>query len=134
MSWATCYSSSNNIHFNYPPLMSDGRIYSSWQPTAYINNKIKEQAGITTNWEYRNYLRNHSEEIMKYNTLSYCNELGLPTHVPNDATVSQNVPYMYKSVYDTSAPGYGYSESSLKNPYLTREQLQSRVIYPSYHF
>ena len=134
MSWATCYSGSNNIHFNDPPIMSDGRIYSSWQPTASVNNKIKEQAGIKTNWEYRNYLRNNSSEIMKYNSTSYCNELGLPTHVSNDSTVSQNVPYMYKSVFDTSRPGYGYSESSLKNPYLTREQLQSRAVYPSYHY
>ena len=132
MSWATCYSGSNNVHFNFPPIMSDGRIYSSWQPTAFVNNQIKKKAGIKTNWDYRNYLRDHGNEIMKYNSLSYCNELGMPTHVPNDKTVSDNVPFTYRSVYDSSKPGYGYSESSLKNPYLSRQQLQARTIAPTF--
>ena len=38
MSWATCYAGSNNIHFNYPPIMNDGRNFASWQPGAVINN------------------------------------------------------------------------------------------------
>ena len=42
MSWATCYSGSNNIHFNYPPLMADGRSYASWQPDAVINRRIQK--------------------------------------------------------------------------------------------
>ena len=28
MSWATCYNSSNNIHFNFPPIMADGRNFA----------------------------------------------------------------------------------------------------------
>ena len=27
MSWATCYSSSNNVYFELPPMMEDGRIF-----------------------------------------------------------------------------------------------------------
>jgi hypothetical protein len=30
-----------------------------------------------------------------------------------------------------SIPGYGYSNSDLKNPYLSREQLNARLIAPS---
>lgn len=131
MSWATCYSGSSNIHFDNPPIMSDGRIYSSWQPTAYVNNQIKEKAGITTNWEYRNYLQSHATELMKYNSLSYCNELGLPSHRETTTDVANNVPYRYKSLFDNTKPGYGYSESSLKNPYLTREQLNAKLISPT---
>jgi hypothetical protein len=41
MSWAVCYSGSNNIHFNFPPIMADGRNYASWQPDAVINNRIQ---------------------------------------------------------------------------------------------
>ena len=40
MSWATCYSGSNNINFNFPPIMTDGRNYSSWQPSALVNKKM----------------------------------------------------------------------------------------------
>ena len=43
MAWATCYSGSNNIHFNFPPKMSDGRNYASWQPDAVINQRIQKQ-------------------------------------------------------------------------------------------
>ena len=28
MSWGTCYSGSNNIHFGFPPIMTDGRNYA----------------------------------------------------------------------------------------------------------
>lgn len=134
MSWATCYSGSNNIHFNYPPIMSDGRIYSSWQPTAYINDQMKKRANIVTNWEYRQYLTHNAHNLMKHNSLSYCNELGLPFHQETSKSVSNNVPYRYKSIFDMSRPGYGYSESTLKNPYLTREQLSAKMTSPTIYY
>ena len=59
---------SNNIHYNMPPLMSDGRNYASWQPEAVINSKIQKQEGIKTNWEYRKYLQNNAQNIMKFNS------------------------------------------------------------------
>ena len=49
MSWATCSAGSNNIHFNYPPLMNDGRNYSSWQPGAVINENIRAYSNIKSN-------------------------------------------------------------------------------------
>ena len=67
MSWATCYSGSNNIHFNYPPIMSDGRNYSQWQPNAQANEEIKKQANINSNYKYREYLTKNADSIIKYN-------------------------------------------------------------------
>lgn len=131
MSWATCYSGSNNIHFNFPPIMSDGRIYSSWQPTAAINNQIQKSAGISTNWEYRTYLANNAKTIMQYNNSTYCNELGLPLHHYADNQKSTYVPHKYRSTFDTKQPPFGYHNSDLKNPYLSREQLQARKFAPS---
>jgi len=134
MAWATCYSGSNNIHFNFPPIMSDGRIHSSWQPASYINNKIKENAGITNNWEYRRYLQNNATTIMQYNSNTYCNELGLPKHIYTDANTTTNLPHRYKSTFDTNPPAFGYNNSSdLKNPYLTRQQLQARKSAPAFN-
>ena len=57
MSWATCYSGCNNIEFNYPPLMSDGRNYCSWQPDAIVNRRIQQQENIHNNWSYRQYMQ-----------------------------------------------------------------------------
>lgn len=127
MSWATCYSASNNTHFNFPPIMSDGRNYASWQPEAVINNRIQKQEGITSNWAYRQFLQHNSNQIRKYNNTEACYDLGLNPHINTDKTPSNNVPFKFKSIYDTSRPGYGYSNSDLKNPYLTSEQLNAKL-------
>ncbi len=131
MSWATCYSGSNNIHFNFPPIMSDGRNFASWSPDAVINEKIQKQEGIQSNWEYRKFLTNNGREIMRYNNLEACYTLGLNPHYETDKTPSSNVPYTYKGTFDSSNPGYGYCNSDLKNMYLSREQLNARMISPS---
>jgi hypothetical protein len=131
MSWATCYSGSNNIHFNSPPIMTDGRNYASWQPDAVINQRIQKQEGIHTNWQYRQYLQKNGLHIMEYNSMESCYDLGLDPHVQTGKTPSDNVPYKFKSTFDTNTPGYGYCNSDLKNPYLSREQLNARMISPS---
>jgi hypothetical protein len=131
MSWATCYSGSNNIHFNFPPIMADGRNFASWQPEAVVNERIQKQEHIKSSWEYRQFLTNNALQIMKYNNQEACADLGLPSHAQTNTTPSSNVPYMFSSVMDTSSPGFGYPTSDLKNPYLSREQLQARMISPS---
>ena len=131
MSWATCYSGSNNIHFNFPPIMADGRNFASWQPEAVVNERIQKQEHITSSWAYRQYLTNNALQIMKYNNQEACADLGLNPHIQTNATPSSNVPYKFSSVMDTKVPGFGYPTSDLKNPYLSREQLQARMISPS---
>ena len=37
MSWGTCYSGSNNIYRDFPPIMNDGRNYTNWQPGGSLN-------------------------------------------------------------------------------------------------
>jgi hypothetical protein len=134
MSWATCYSGSNNIHFDFPAIMQDGRNYASWQPEAVINERIQKQENIHSNWSYRQYLTHHGREIMNYNTTEACYEMGMPTHTQTNKTPSANVPTLYKSTFDSSKPGYGYCNSDLKNPYLSREQLQAQMISPTIYY
>ena len=129
--WGTCFSGSNNIHFNFPPIMADGRNYASWQPEAVINQRIQKEEDIKTNWSYRQYLQHNGLEIMKYNSLESCYDLGLNPHTETNRTPSDNVPFRYKSSFDTSKPGFGYCNSDLKSPYISREQLNARMISPS---
>ena len=131
MSWGTCYSSSNNIHFNFPPIMSDGRNFASWQPEAVVNKRIQKEHQINNNWSYRQFMQHNGLKIMNYNNLEACYDLGLDPHVSSDKTPSNNVPFKSKSVYDTEKPGFGYSTSDLKDNYLSREQLNSRLVSPS---
>ena len=131
MSWATCYSGSNNINFNFPPIMADGRNYASWQPDAVINERIQVKEDIRSNWSYRQYLQKNGKQIMKFNSHEACYDLGLDPHYYSDKTPSSNVPYTFRGTFDTSKPGFGYCNSDLKNPYLSREQLNSRLVSPS---
>jgi hypothetical protein len=131
MSWKTCYSGSNNIDFNFPPIMNDGRNFATWQPDAVVNERIQAKEGIQTNWGYRQFLQNNGLQIMNYNTQESCYTLGLDPHYDTNATPSSNVPYAFKGTFDTSRPGFGYCNSDLKNPYISREQLNARLVAPS---
>ena len=131
MSWSVCFSGSNNVDFNFPAIMNDGRNWSSFQPEAVINNRIQKKEGIQSNWGYRKYLQNNGLQIMNYNNQEACYALGLDPHVNSDKTPSDNVPFTFKGTFDTGKPGFGYCNSDLKNPYLSREQLNSRLISPS---
>ena len=129
--WQNCYSASNNIDFNFPSLMSDGRNWAQWSPSAVVNERIQMKEGIQTNWGYRQFLQNNGIQIMNYNNQEACYTLGLDPHVNSDKTPSDNVPFTFKGIFDTSKPGFGYCNSDLKNPYLSREQLNARLIAPS---
>lgn len=132
MSWGTCYSGSgsNNIHFDFPPIMADGRNYADWQPGAVMNERIKAQAGITSNSQYRQYLTHNAVQIMQANQLEACNQCGnCMYNTSNPLQPQRNVPYVFASTLDNSQP-FGYENSDLKNYYLSRQQLQARMIAP----
>jgi len=127
MSWGTCYSGSNNIHFGFPPIMTDGRNYSQWQPGAQINQEIRDQAGIKSNWQYRRFLQENSDQIIEANQRDSCNYCcGCPFY---QSPASDNSPFLFKSCTDSSQP-YGYETSDLKKLYLTRHELNCRTSVP----
>lgn len=133
MSWATCYtckSGSNNIHFDYPPLMSDGRNYTNWTPMAKLNEEHFKKSGIKSNFEYRQHLVRNAESIMKQNMLDTCDNCGVCYYgVPLQKESTKEGKYLYKSCKDATRP-YGYESSDLKNMYLSRQALQSELYAP----
>ena len=130
MSWATCTSGCNNIHFNYPPIMNDGRNYADWQPGSIINERIRQQAGINSNWQYRNYLTHNAKDIMKTNLIEACNQCGVCNYsTANQLQPQPNNPYIFNSPLENSMP-FGYENSDLKEKYLSKYQLQCRMITP----
>ena len=130
MSWGTCYSGSNNIHFDFPPIMNDGRNYASWQPGSKISDDIRKDAGITTNWQYRKYMVENADSIIRDNQQEACDQCSsCPARYGNQQESTSNTPYLYKSSEDKSQP-YGYETSDLKNIYLSKYDLQSRMYTP----
>ena len=129
MSWGTCYSGSNNIHFDFPAIMSDGRNFASWQPGAVISENIRKEENIKTNWEYRKYLTQNADQIIRYNQLAACDQCcACPAKYGDNQTVS-NSPFLYKSCSETTKP-FGYENSDLKNLYLSSFELQARMVTP----
>ena len=129
MSWGTCYSGSNNIHFDFPPIMSDGWNFATWQPGAIVNEEIKVRENIKTNWQYRQYLTNNADSIIKYNQLAACDQCCSCPAKYGDGKEVSNSPFLYKSCTESTQP-YGYENSDLKNLYLDEYQLQCRLITP----
>lgn len=144
MSWGTCHTGSNNIHFDFPPIMNDGRNFASWLPGGALNAEIRKREKITTNWQYRRYLTENADSIIRYNQLEACDQCcscparyetaasNSPTSevdTTTENTTPQTTPYLYKSCAESTMP-YGYDNSDLKNIYLSERQLQSRMVTP----
>ena len=128
MSWATCYSDSNNIHFNFPPLMDDSRQFTDWRLGSVINETIKKKNNITNNWEYHDYLIKNSNKIVNQNTDSaLANCCNYNTQYVNKSM--NNTPFLFNPSNIRTVP-YGYSNSDLKNIYLSRDKLNSRNSTP----
>ena len=129
--WSKNYSSSHNVYFDFPPLMTDGRNFSGWQPGNAVNDSIRRAENIKTNWDYRRYLTTNADQIMNINRIDAVNMSGHGSFEVNayEQENQRNVPFMYSSVMDTREP-FGYVPSDLKDIYLSREALQSRMVAP----
>ena len=44
---------SNNIYFDFPPIMDDGRNYATYVPACEINEQLQVRNGLSSN--YNNY-------------------------------------------------------------------------------
>tara|TARA_B100000989_G_C19500146_1_gene453867 strand:+ start:90 stop:497 length:408 start_codon:yes stop_codon:yes gene_type:complete len=130
MSWATCYSGSNNIHFNFPPIMNDGRNYSSYIPGSTLDETIKKKQNIVTNSDYRAYLQRNADEIIKNNQLNYCDECSSCPYI-NNSNLNLQQPYIFNSILSQDQP-YGYQGSDLKNIYLSRQKLEAKMHAPRF--
>jgi|TARA_Y100000389_G_scaffold202492_1_gene247941 hypothetical protein len=124
MSWATCYSGSNNIHFNKPALMSDGKFLSHWDPDCKANDRLRENLHLQSNYEYRQYLINNGKNIDNKNMLmtqNNCSNSLFPV-----GSFTKGAKYLFKNLSDNSQP-FGYQDSDLKREYLSRQELNSRL-------
>jgi hypothetical protein len=119
----------NNQYDNFPPLMSDGRaLVASWQPEAVANKQLIQENNITSNWQYRRYLTQNANSIMRTNFRESANDVGYIKLEHKQESSSS--PFSFKSFLDDSKPN-GYNDSDLKNLYLSREQLNSRKVAPA---
>lgn len=127
----------NNMYPGFPPLMSDGRaLIASWQPEAVANQSLLKSSGITSNWEYRNYLTQNAAAIMRHNFIETATDVGYydvqgmgmkSGFMPIFSTAGK--PAQYTS-FMQPPNAFGNFESDLKADYLSREQLAARMATP----
>jgi hypothetical protein len=111
--------------------MADGRNYATWQPGAVVNEIIREKNNITNNSQYRQYLTHNATEVMQANLVGACDACGFNLDlISNNNNGSVTTPFLFSSPWDQSQP-FGYESSDLKNLYLSRYELQSRMMAPS---
>lgn len=123
-----CKSGSNNVYYDFPPLMNDGRNFTEWLPGEKLNDNIRKHNNITSNNDYRKYLTKNADSVIKYNQLQACDECCSNINFIQNKKTS-NTPFLYKSCYKKETPT-GYETSDLKEEYLTRNMLQSRLVTP----
>ena len=125
MSWKNCYGGQNNIHSNFPALMSDGKFATNWNTACATNNRLKREANIVNNYDYRQYLQRNADNLILQNQVAACNNCGICWNDFNNLHDS-HPKYLFKSCNDPNKPP-GYEHSDLKSMYLSRQALASRA-------
>jgi hypothetical protein len=121
---------SNNKYDGFPPLMCDGRaVTASYQPAGVLNEYLVQEIDVTSIWQYRQYLTKNGKDVMKYNYVQAANDAGYIKRYADLGNSTNSTPYVYSSMVDSTQP-VGYQTSDLKELYLSREQLQSRMVAP----
>jgi len=120
---------SHNIHFDFPPIMEDGRNYATYIPACEINEKIQSRNGLSSNYAYRQYLIKNATNLMKTNQLVACDDTGPCMGQFNRDPIANSTKHIYRGYSDSSTP-YGYETSNMKQLYLSRMQLEARKDAP----
>ena len=111
----------NNVYNGIPANMTDSRsLIASYQPETILNQNLIKQSGIQSNWEYRKYLTEHSQEIAETNFKESCNDCGyFERFLPSERGQKNEVLPM-RSNRPVS------HNSDLKQLYLSREELSNK--------
>lgn len=124
----------NNMFNTYYTIESQEQFqpgYYSWQPEATVNNKIHRESNITSNWKYRQYIQKNANQIMKYNTMESIYASGNNPYTILGVEETNKTPFLYNSTHDSNHPKYGFRNSDLKQNFMTKQQMQAKMISPS---
>ena len=64
---ASCYKTVNNKFVGCPARMADGRHFTDYRPNCDVNNLIRMNNGLTSSFDYRNYLNRNAVQLMDIN-------------------------------------------------------------------
>lgn len=121
----SCNSGSNNIYFDSPPIMSDQRAFTSYDPMNIFNEQFKKDKNIKSNYDYRQYLIKNGDSIIRQNQKDACSACGTCEYGAPFVKQTDGGKYLYKGTTDTVKP-FGHESSDLKTFYISRQELSDR--------
>ena len=122
----------NHTYYTIDPQQDfQGMSYSLWQPECATNKNIQQDNAIHSNWKYRQYMQKNANQIMKYNTMQTIHDSGNNPYSVLNNHITNNQPYLYNSIHDTNNPEYGFRNSDLKQDYMKKQQMKSKMVSPS---
>lgn len=125
-----CNRTSNNKYFNCAARMDDGRHFTDYRPSSYVNDLIRYSNKVMSSYQYRQFLQSNATQLMKVNN-KY-------THMKNANNECNAVPVPFETIcnvnksYSTCVPG-NCTGVGIKNvsqrmpPKMYRPVLQKRV-------
>ena len=60
----SCFKTSNNKYSQCPARMADGRHFTDYRPTDFINDLIRADNNISNSLNYRVFLQQNANELM----------------------------------------------------------------------
>lgn len=122
MKWDKCYTGVNNKFIDTPPLMSDGRLYTSFKPKKEENDNFLKKMNFKDNNEYREYLVKNADSIIEYNQLIDCRQSNNCKSYEGTELVKN--PNNFKYCYLNNETPFVFSD--LKKNYLEKEKKQMK--------
>ena len=104
-----CDKTSNNKFFNCPPRMSDGRHFTDYRPSIYVNDLVRYSNNVMSNFQYKQFLIDNATVLMQLNNeythqKNGCNPCNAKT-IPNQTNCIVNQSTSKCFVQDESGLG-----------------------------
>ena len=110
----------NNQYTKFPPNTQDGRnVLQTWYPGSIPHEELLKQENIQSNWQYRRYMTTNADQIRKEMLQNSLRD------VDYKSSDFSSTPSAMPISFETS------SLSDLKSNYLTRKELQAKMVVPS---
>lgn len=96
------------------------------------SQSIRQNAGIKSNWEYRQFMQANGKAIMKTDTREYFNASGNnPYYSSQGKQEAQQSPILLQNSFDTRTSALVGQESDLKQAYLKKQRMDCRRLAPT---
>jgi hypothetical protein len=113
------------VPVKFPGILSDGRLFTDYSPSAVVNDDIRKRNRIATNQDYRTFLVQNTNSLMKTNM----NNSMVENRTEMFPVIMHGTPHLFTSVEDNAKP-FGYEDSMPKNMFLSRQQLDDKKRRP----